>query len=59
MADLFPVTIDQQIECVERELKLRERVYPRRIAARQMTTVLAERELDRMRAVLATLRALK
>jgi hypothetical protein len=59
-ADLFPdaprfVSIDDQIACVERELGYRRHVYPRRVAAKQMTQDLADRELARMSAVLETL----
>lgn len=59
MADLFPPTIDEQIACVERELGYRRRVYPRRVEARQMTQDLADREMARMEAVLATLQRVK
>lgn len=59
MPELFGVSLVEQIACVEREIKLRERVYPRRIAARQMSKDLADRELERMRAVLATLHDLE
>lgn len=37
MTDLFPVTLGEQIACVEREVKMRIRVYERRVADRQMT----------------------
>mgnify|MGYP001603284784 CR=1 FL=1 len=57
MADLFPPTLDDQIQSVEREIGYRERVYPRRVAARQMTQALADREISRMRAVLETLQS--
>lgn len=49
------VTLAEQIECIEREIAYRLRVYPRRVADGKMTQRLADRELDRMRAVLATL----
>lgn len=52
------VTLAEQIECIEREISYRLRVYPRRVADGKMTRRLADRELDRMRAVLATLRRL-
>lgn len=63
--DLFPaaepsdIPIGDQIDCVERELRYRERVYQRRVDAGKMSAELAERELLRMRAVLDTLRALQ
>lgn len=50
-----PVTLKQQIECVEREIGFRERVYPRLIAAKKMTQPKADHELRAMRAVLNTL----
>lgn len=52
-----PISLAEQIQCVERELRYRERVYKRRIAEGKMTLRLAEREMTRMRAVLATLQA--
>lgn len=54
---LFGVSLEEQVECVERELGYRERVYKRRVGEGKMTAQLAERELARMRAVLATLKA--
>jgi hypothetical protein len=59
MADLFPKSIDEQIASVEREIKMREQVYPRRVADRRMTAEKAEHELAAMQAVLETLRSLK
>lgn len=59
MSDLLPVSLPEMIECVERELRLRTSVYPRRIAAGKMTPRLAERETGRMRAVLDTLRRME
>lgn len=52
------ISTEQQIECVKRELRMREHVYPRRVADHKMTQALADRELAAMRAVLATLEAL-
>lgn len=57
MAD-EPISIEQQIAAVQREIRMRERVYPRRVSDRKMTQQLADRELAAMRAVLATLEAL-
>lgn len=56
--DCAPVSIESQIECVKREIGMREHVYPRRVADQKMTQSLADRELANMRAVLATLEAL-
>jgi hypothetical protein len=55
MTELFPIGIDEQIACVEREIALRRRVYPRRIADRKMTQQLADRQLAAMSAALHTL----
>jgi hypothetical protein len=49
------VTTAEQIACVEREIHMRERVYPRFIEQRRMTAQTAEREIAGMYAVLATL----
>jgi hypothetical protein len=54
---LFPVSLEEMIACVERELKMRERVYPRRLADGRMSAQQVEREMRHMRAVLDTLRA--
>lgn len=59
MADLFPVTLDEMITCVRRELEMREHVYARRILEKRMTQKTADRELRHMGAVLATLLSLK
>jgi hypothetical protein len=59
MADLFPVSLDDQIACVDRELGMRRRVYARRVTAKQMGANVAEREIAAMEAVLATLQRLK
>ena len=59
--DLFPaatpadVRMSDQIACVEREITMRERVYPRWVDAGKMTQAEADRELLAMRAVLATI----
>lgn len=55
MPDLFPVTLDDQIACVEREIRMRERVYPHQVNLGRMNQEYADRELARMRAVLSTL----
>jgi hypothetical protein len=55
MSDLFEPALADQIECVRREITMRERVYPRRVADRKMTPRQADLELARMRAVLKTL----
>lgn len=51
------ISIDDQIACVDRELSMRERVYPRWVNAPKpkMTPKTMELELARMRAVRQTL----
>lgn len=59
--DLFgeqPVSLGEQIREVERELRMRERVYPRHIQSGQMTKATAERQTRALEAVRATLRGL-
>lgn len=55
MTELFPIGIEEQIVCVVREIALRRRVYPRRVADRKMTQALADKQLAAMSAVLDTL----
>lgn len=52
------IPLAERIACVEREIKMRERVYPRWVAAEKMTQQKADAELAAMRAVLATLKAM-
>lgn len=52
-----PVSRMEQILCVEREIRMRERAYPRWVAAGKMKQHMAQRELTVMRAVLETLRS--
>jgi hypothetical protein len=51
MSDLFPPSLSDMIAEVDRELEMRRRVYPRRVADRKMTQALADRQLDRMTAI--------
>jgi hypothetical protein len=52
-------TIADQIACVQREIGMRERVYPKWVAGGRMKKDAADREIAAMRAALATLNALK
>ena len=54
MADF---SLADQIRCVEREIAMRERVYPKWVAAGRMKLDQSEREIDAMKAVLATVKA--
>lgn len=58
MAELFPITLYEQIQAVERELAMRRKVYPRRVADRKMTQAKADREIAAMEAIHTTLTAL-
>ena len=56
MPDLFPdrsVSERDKIRCLERELRLRENVYPRQIARNAMTQAAADHEIACMTAILA------
>jgi hypothetical protein len=53
------IPLTDQIDCVKREIAMRERVYPTRVSGRRMTQEQMDRELGRMRAVLRTLQALQ
>lgn len=49
------VPIARQVECVERELRMRRDVYARRVADGKMKQRKADDEIEAMAAVLATL----
>lgn len=49
------VSIDDQIACVAREIALRERVYPKWVGTGRMKQEAADREMERMKAVIETL----
>lgn len=55
MADLFEPTLQDEISCVRREITMRSRVYPRRVADGHMKQEAADREIETMRAVLRRL----
>ena len=60
MSDLLgAITLEDQIACIERELGYRRSVYARRVADQKMSQALSDREISRMEAVLATLKALR
>jgi hypothetical protein len=54
--DLFPPTIAELVACAEREVRFREYVYPRRVAAGRMTQEKAEKEIALMLAIVEELR---
>ena len=52
------ITLAEQIACVERELAMRRRAYPKWVTAKRMSQESADREITAMTAVLATLKSL-
>lgn len=52
MAD--DVSLEQQVKCVERELRMRHQVFGRRVAAGKMKQEQMDREIREMQAVLKT-----
>ncbi len=64
MGDLFPnepvsVSLNRQIECIEREIRYRRYVYPKRVAAGKLSQAKADDEIAVMEAIVKTLRSLK
>jgi len=56
---MFPVSLDEQIACVEREIAMRRRVYPKWVGKGRMTPARADHEIETMEAVLRTLQSLQ
>jgi len=54
-----PVSLSQQIEEVEEEIRMRESVYPRQVNKGSMRQSVADFKLARMKAALATLKWVK
>lgn len=50
------VPFEEQLACVQRELKLRRRAYPRLVASQRMSQAAADREVMLMEAVLETVK---
>ena len=59
MQELFPIPLDEQISEVEREIRLRYRVYGRRVSDRKMSQAQANKQIALMEAVLDSLRWMK
>lgn len=51
MADHAEITTEDMIACVKREIAMREKVYPGRVAAGRMTHEGAQIEIRRMQAI--------
>lgn len=58
MIDNRKINIDDMIKCVEREIGMRERVYPRWVEAKKMSAEKAESEIKTMKKVKDSLDAL-
>jgi hypothetical protein len=52
MTDLYPISREDKVACLRREIDMRREVYPRRIAKGAMTMEKASREINVMRAIL-------
>ena len=48
-------SLEQLIECVQREINYRRHVYPRRVTAGRMSTDMMDKQIRLMEAVLANL----
>lgn len=59
MTDLLPISLEDQIACVKRELRLRTTTYPKWVAAKRLRQDAADREIAVMTAVLETLQGLR
>ena len=53
------VTLKDQIICIEREISMRQRVYPRWVEDGRMKQAKADAEIRTMQAVLSTLKSLE
>lgn len=56
MIDNRKINIDEMIKCVEREIGLRQRVYPKWVAMKKMSQEKADLEIRTMTAVLDQLK---
>lgn len=62
MTDLFgpsSYTIDELIAEAERELRMREQVYPKQVAAHRMTQVMCDRRISLQKAIIEKLTGLR
>ena len=55
---VYPVPLTDQLACVQRELRMRTKAYPRWIQAGRLTDANARHEIEAMAAVVETLRLL-
>lgn len=59
MTDLFPITLDDEIEELSREGKMRRRVYPRFVLNGKMTQAKADRQIAVLESAVESLHRLK
>lgn len=59
LSESFAPTIDELIKCAERELAMRERVYPRLVVKGKMKPTVANLETALMAAIVDQLRKIK
>jgi hypothetical protein len=52
MSQLFPITREDKIACIKREIEMRHKVYPRWISSGKMTMEKASREIEVMQQIL-------
>lgn len=57
MSDLFPITVEDEIQELEREVALRRRVYPRWVFQGRITQVKADRQIAVMQSAINRLKA--
>src|ERR1041384_6141707 len=55
LMELSAIQLEQQLQCVQREVQMRRRVYPKLVATGRLTQAQADRELHTMQAVAETL----
>lgn len=55
---MVDVPLERQVACVRREVSMRRRVYPRWVESGKMTQQEANRQIEAMEAVQATLQSL-
>ncbi len=53
MSQLFPITVQEKIACVTREVIKRRDVYARLVAAGKMSKAKSDREIEIMESILA------
>jgi hypothetical protein len=52
VSELFPITREEKIACIKREIEMRHKVYPRFISNGRMPMEKAAREIEVMQQIL-------